>query len=142
MHHFSKMVYKTVVRTYTFTSCPRYLKTAPKVTAFPMNNLINYKGDTRASHTKHMNQIHNMNSYLRLLSNISIISLFSEGSINVKFDAVFSNNNLDSNQIKNAVSNSLSPSNNLAGSTIQVNPDSITATGLYDFNTCSINYPG
>ena len=63
--------------------------------------------------------------------------IFSEGSIDVKFDTVYSNDDLNSDQIEGAIKNSLSGTNQLAGSTYQVDPDSIGVSGWLHRGQCS-----
>ena len=68
---------------------------------------------------------------------LKIIVNFSEGSIDVKFDTVYSNDDLNSDQIEGAIKNSLSGTNQLAGSTYQVDPDSIGVSGWLHRGRCS-----
>ena len=49
--------------------------------------------------------------------------------MDVRFDTIYSNDVLDSDQVENAIKNSLSGTNQLAGSTYQVDPDSIGVSG-------------
>ena len=80
---------------------------------------------------KESTQFININCILKMIMN------FSEGSIDVTFDTVYSNDDLNSDQIESAIKNSLSGTNQLAGSTYQVDPDSIGVSGWFHGARCS-----
>ena len=83
---------------------------------------------------KESTQFININCILKIIMN------FSKGSIDVTFDTVYSNDDLNSDQIESAIKNSLSGTNQLAGSTYQVDPDSIGVSGWFFWSPMFLKY--